>query len=214
MGRNHVRVLRELGCDVVMIDPDPAAGADFEHQHEAPEYSHAVIATPIDALAHEAGLALRYGADVLVEKPMASSLAEAVELVATAEDLGRLLFVGYTETFNPAVRALDGLPLEGPVTTRRIGGPAVDQTVGATLDLLVHDVAVLRSLGLDPAAASMTAAYADAPGERSLTVGDVTVNYRAWTGGEPLVLELEAFLRGEGFSAREGLEVLRFVESL
>lgn len=221
MGQNHIRVLRELGCEVVTIDPDPATGAEFTNQHEAPAYSHAVIATDIGNLAHEAHLALLHGADVLVEKPMAVSLAEATDLVATADELGRLLFVGYTETFNPAVLSLVDRVPHGPVTTRRIGGPASDQTHGASLDLLVHDVAVLQRLGLDPATALMTAEYASEPGARVLMIGATRVDYRSQTvtgrvvvRAEPLLLELEAFLRGEGFTGREGLEVLRFVESI
>ncbi len=49
---------------------------------------------------------LEVGIDVLVEKPMAASLAEADALIAAAKRAGRILQVGHLERFNPAVVAV------------------------------------------------------------------------------------------------------------
>ena len=52
----------------------------------------------------EVGCALlEMGIDVLVEKPMARTLAEADALIAAAKRHGRILQVGHVERFNPAV---------------------------------------------------------------------------------------------------------------
>ena len=58
---------------------------------------------------------LRAGLDVLVEKPLSRTSAEADEILAAAKEAGRLVMVGHTERFNPALMTLakefvSGLP--------------------------------------------------------------------------------------------------------
>ena len=48
------------------------------------------------------------GIDLLIEKPLAASLADADEIVRVASELGRVVQVGHLERFNPAVRAACG----------------------------------------------------------------------------------------------------------
>jgi predicted dehydrogenase len=91
---------------------------------------------------------LRRGLDVLVEKPIASSLAEADQLIETARQGQRILHVGHTERFNPAVTAAAQVvtqPLFFEV--HRLGvfsGRSLD--VDVIFDLMIHDLDILLSL--------------------------------------------------------------------
>jgi len=123
-GRNHARVLRELeGAELAGIVDTDAARA----QQVAAEYSTRAFAD-LDALAGAVDAAivavptvehaavgchlLARGVDILVEKPIAASLAEADRLIEAARTnrdgraAGRVLQVGHLERFNPAVVAV------------------------------------------------------------------------------------------------------------
>ncbi|MGH9812887.1 MAG: Gfo/Idh/MocA family oxidoreductase, partial [Candidatus Acidiferrales bacterium] len=88
---------------------------------------------------------LRRGVDVLVEKPIAASLAEADDLIRISETQGRILQVGHTERFNPAVAAAAGVvtqPLFFEV--HRLGvfsGRSLD--VDVIFDVMIHDLDIL-----------------------------------------------------------------------
>ena len=91
---------------------------------------------------------LRAGAHVLVEKPIARTLAEADDLVALAKAQRRVLQVGHLQRFNPAFRALE----------RSIGRPIFIETerlapfkqrgvdVDVVLDLMIHDLDLVLSM--------------------------------------------------------------------
>lgn len=87
-------------------------------------------------------------ADVLVEKPMTSTLNEAEFLLRRAEQEDRILAVGHVERFNPVILELrKKLQDIGEdvycVTSQRIGpgpSPMSTENLGAAHDLLVHDV--------------------------------------------------------------------------
>ncbi len=90
---------------------------------------------------------LRAGCDVLVEKPLTSTLDEADELIRLAKEKGRILQVGHLERFNPAVRAARGkirVPLfieSHRLTPFRGRGAEVD----VVLDLMIHDLDIILS---------------------------------------------------------------------
>jgi predicted dehydrogenase len=90
---------------------------------------------------------LRSGVDVLVEKPMAATLAEARDLKAIAERGGRILQVGHLERFNPAIVRLRSI-LKAPrfVECHRLA-PFTERgtDVDVVLDLMVHDLDVILS---------------------------------------------------------------------
>jgi len=96
---------------------------------------------------------LQNGSDVLIEKPMASTLQEADDLIATAEKHGRVLQVGLLERFNPAVlsaRKLIHTPLfieSHRLTPFRGRGTEVD----VVLDLMIHDLDIIQSFVCAPA---------------------------------------------------------------
>ncbi len=108
-----------------------------------------VLATPIDthfALAREA---LAAGKHVLVEKPLATSVAEASELVRLARDIGRMLMVGHTFLYNPAVRELRRLVESGELgriyyaDSARLSLCLLQRDRNVVWDLAPHDVSIL-----------------------------------------------------------------------
>ena len=117
------------------------------------EADAACIATPAHTLAALAHEALAAGLAVLVEKPMATSEADAQALVEDARERGRLLAVGLVERCNPAVVALQAKLADGAagrvyqVHARRLSPfPARESPTGVALDLATHDLDVVRFL--------------------------------------------------------------------
>jgi len=158
-GRQHVRVYRSLD-DVELVgvfDTDGerarAVAQEFETQAldsldaVASEATAASVAVPTGEHARVGQELLRCGLDVLVEKPIASSLAEADALIETAQREKRILQVGHTERFNPAVTAAAQVvtqPLFFEV--HRLGvfsGRSLD--VDVIFDLMIHDLDILLS---------------------------------------------------------------------
>jgi len=93
---------------------------------------------------------LRAGVDLLVEKPIASSVAEAYDLIAAAAARGRILQVGHTERYNPAVQALCA-SVASPrfIEVHRLGVFSRRSTdIDVVLDLMIHDLdLILRLVG-------------------------------------------------------------------
>ncbi len=162
MGRNHVRLLSSLpGAELAGIyDPDPrsaeAAARDYgarifpRLEELAGEIEAAVVAAPTVAHADMGCALLGRGLHVLIEKPLAASLAEADRLLAHTGD--RVLAVGHVEFFNPAVQAL--LAVGTPprfVEVQRLGvfSPR-SLDVDVILDLMIHDLQILHALDPSP----------------------------------------------------------------
>lgn len=95
---------------------------------------------------------MKAGVDVLIEKPLASSLGEADELVQFAAEHGRIAQVGHLERFNPAVRATAALitqPMFFEVHRLSVFSPR-SLDVDVVLDLMIHDLDVVRSFVNSP----------------------------------------------------------------
>ena len=103
---------------------------------------------------HEAVMeALAAGCHVLVEKPIAATLAQADELVAAAKSARRVLAVGHIERYNPAVLELKRRLDEGQLgrvyqfDAQRLGPfPQRIRDVGVVIDLATHDLDLMRFL--------------------------------------------------------------------
>ena len=95
-----------------------------------------------------AGAFLERGIATLVEKPMAASAAESEQLVEDARAGGAVLQVGHIERFNPALRALEQLPIRPKfVNAERLSTYTFRSTdIGVVLDLMIHDLDLLLSL--------------------------------------------------------------------
>jgi predicted dehydrogenase len=106
------------------------------------------IAVPTFLHRQVAGPFLDRGIPTLVEKPMAGSLAEAELLAEQARAAGALLQVGHIERFNPALDALESLPIRAKyVAAERLSTYTFRSTdIGVVYDLMIHDIDLVLSL--------------------------------------------------------------------
>jgi predicted dehydrogenase len=157
-GRNHVRTVRENPRAELKFVVDSKLSQADEHAGEAAATANyedvigkvdaAIVAVPTVAHCEIGCRLLEAGIDVLIEKPIAPTLAEADRLVEAAARHGRILQCGHLERFNPAVIALEQratLPLFFEVHRMSIFTPrALD--VDVVLDLMVHDLDIVLAL--------------------------------------------------------------------
>ena len=95
---------------------------------------------------------MQAGIDVLIEKPLAPSLAEAGELIAIAKKSGRIAQVGHLERFNPAVRATAPFvtrPMFFEIHRLSVFTPR-SLDVDVVLDLMIHDLDAVLSFVNSP----------------------------------------------------------------
>jgi predicted dehydrogenase len=159
LGRHHARILSSLaGVQLVAVVDTNRARADeiaaanltrplYDERELLGQVDAVTIAVPTERHRDIAMPFLSSGVPVLVEKPMASSLAEADEMVDAAGP-GVALAVGHTERFNPAVEAARGL-LAGPrfIEVHRLGTfPERSLDIDVVFDLMIHDLDVVLSL--------------------------------------------------------------------
>jgi predicted dehydrogenase len=116
------------------------------------EVQAASVTVPtIDHLATARAL-MESGVDVLIEKPLATSLSEADELVTLAAEKGRIGQVGHLERFNPAVRATIPLitkPMFFEVHRLSVFTPR-SLDIDVVLDLMIHDLDIVLSFVQSP----------------------------------------------------------------
>jgi len=107
-----------------------------------------VIAVPTAGHLELARPFLDAGVHVLIEKPMASSLAEADALIGAAAASGAVLAVGHTERFNPAIQA--ALPiLQQPrfIEVHRMSGfPERSLDIDVVFDVMIHDLDIILAV--------------------------------------------------------------------
>ena len=159
MGTNHARVMMSLRDArlAVVIDPDEAtgrrvaeqAGARWaqDHRQVAGMVDAAVVAVPTNHHRRVVEDCLDAGIHVLVEKPIASTIADAEAMVAASEASGLVFAVGHVERFNPAILELDALVAEPlHVAVQRISPYTPRIPDGVTADLMIHDLDLVASL--------------------------------------------------------------------
>ncbi|TDO43186.1 putative dehydrogenase [Kribbella sp. VKM Ac-2527] len=118
-GASHVRRVAGLAADgqvelVAVADPvGTATFPDLASLLAATEVDVVVISTPIQTHVPLAELALRAGADVLLEKPPTASLAEFEHLLAVVDETGRACQVGFQVHGSAAARGLADLVADG-----------------------------------------------------------------------------------------------------
>lgn len=160
LGRHHARILSTLpGVDLVAVvdingarAEEIAAGANCRSFTDARDVLDKVdavsIAVPTERHHDIAMPFLHAGVHVLVEKPMAATVAEADAMVAAAEQAGLVLAAGHTERFNPAVETARPL-LVNPrfIEVHRLGTfPERSLDIDVVFDLMIHDLDVVLSL--------------------------------------------------------------------
>ncbi len=163
LGRHHARNYAELTLEgrvelVGVCDTDPETAATIAAGHESEHFTDwrdligkvdaVSIATPTETHCEIACAFLESGVHVLVEKPIASSLADADKMIAAAFASGAKLMVGQLERYNPAMVALR------PHVTRplyfeihRVSPfPNRSLDVDVVLDVMIHDLDAIQWL--------------------------------------------------------------------
>jgi predicted dehydrogenase len=165
-GRNHARVYQQLANEgapvrlVALVDSDTdradavarefgcrAVGSIEQLISTHQEIQAASVAVPTGHHLRVAQQLMQAGIDVLIEKPVATSLAEADELIRVAQRLGRVAQVGHLERFNPAVRATLPIltqPMFFEVHRLSVFTPR-SLDVDVVLDLMIHDLDIVLS---------------------------------------------------------------------
>ncbi len=129
--------------------PSLVATDNHERMLADPEVDAVLVATPISTHHELALAALRAGKHVFVEKPLAASVAEAQELVATANAVDRTLMVGHTFVYSPPVRKVKALLDAGElgdvrfITSSRVNLGLHQKDVSVIWDLASHDLSIL-----------------------------------------------------------------------
>ncbi|MEM2237431.1 MAG: Gfo/Idh/MocA family oxidoreductase [Candidatus Caldarchaeum sp.] len=161
-GVNHLRVLKDIPeceivgvCDIDVERAEKAAkrfsvNAFFKDVDEMVEKVKPEAVTVCTPSTTHAGLALRVldaGCDVLIEKPMASTVEEALQIIEKMDKTGRRVMVGFIERFNPAVQFAYNIIDTGGIGevlllySRRIGWwPERIGDTGVVKDTAIHDI--------------------------------------------------------------------------
>jgi len=165
-GRNHARVYRQLqqeGTELAaIVDADAARAAAVSREFGNPpclsldqvrgRVDAASVAVPTVEHLKVARALMEAGIDVLIEKPLAPSLAEADEIIRVAQETGRIVQVGHLERFNPAVRATVPLltrPMFFEVHRLSVFTPR-SLDIDVILDLMIHDLDIVLSFVHSP----------------------------------------------------------------
>jgi predicted dehydrogenase len=172
-GRNHLRVYSELetadpdaACLLVAaVEPDTARAAETATRYSIPVFATvdellaaglkldaASVAVPTVHHHAVASTLLDAGIDLLIEKPLAATLAEADDLIARADKGKRILQPGHLERFNPAVLAVQPQlrrPMFFEAHRLSVFTPrALD--VDVVLDLMIHDLDIVLTFANSP----------------------------------------------------------------
>jgi len=160
LGRHHARIFSEMeGCELyAVVDTDLNRAQEIAAGYRTSALTDyhdlvgkvAAVSVAVPTILHHriARDLLSQGIDVLVEKPMTSTLQDARELIDLADRQKAILQVGHLERFNGAVLALEKY-INDPrfIESHRIA-PFVDRgvDVDVVLDLMIHDIDIILSL--------------------------------------------------------------------
>ena len=163
-GSKHVRVLSGLaGVELTVIenrrDRLREAAKSFPTVRVAETLDEVrdtldavVVATPPRSHGAIAIEALQAGLHVMIEKPLATSVADAEEIVATADSTGLTVMVGHTFEYNPAVWKLKQIIKSGElgrilyVDTARLNLGRYQNDCNVIWDLAPHDISIVSYL--------------------------------------------------------------------
>jgi predicted dehydrogenase len=164
LGRFHaLKYAAHPACDlvaVVDVDADRCRAIATEVGSEA-RFDHRTLVGQVDCVSIAVNTQYHFevardlltaGIDVLVEKPLTTTVAEGQELLELAVRGRRVLQVGHLERFNPAIRALDGLVTHPRfVECQRLASFTERGTdVDVVLDVMIHDIDLLLAMVPSP----------------------------------------------------------------
>jgi predicted dehydrogenase len=166
LGRHHARILAQMtGVDLAAVaDTNEQAAADTarrcgtrsttDYRELLGQVEAVVVAVPTFAHRLVAGDFLAAGTDVFVEKPIATGVHEARELVDLAARHEALLQVGHVERYNPALLAARPF-LSDPkyIRAERVSPFSFRSTdIGVVHDMMIHDIDLVLDLVAAPVA--------------------------------------------------------------
>ncbi|MFK7820062.1 MAG: Gfo/Idh/MocA family oxidoreductase [Planctomycetaceae bacterium] len=166
LGRHHARILSELdGVELVgVVDQNREQGESVAAACETTWHADCdaiiddvdAVSVVVPTVAHlaVASQVLERGISVLVEKPIASTVAEARQMVDLADANGCVLQVGHIERFNPAMQAVrNQLGTPKYIRAERVSPYTFRSTdISVVLDLMIHDIDLTLSLVDSPIA--------------------------------------------------------------
>ncbi len=164
LGKEHARILAGLAdVDLVAVSDVSAEQARLIAERcgttavsDLDELADRVdaVTVVVPTIYHHA-VAKRFlerGVPVLVEKPIATTVAEADDLIDVAQAHGAPLQVGHIERFNPAFEELVSRPMQPKFVESERHGPFTGRStdIGVVLDLMIHDLDLLLTLADAP----------------------------------------------------------------
>jgi len=167
-GSNHIRTLKALGALHAVSDLNSARAEGFASEQDclAIETEQLFVRDDVDAIimalppqfhADMAVRAVEGGKDVLVEKPIALTVADAERAVQAAKDNGRVFMVGHVLRFHPAFETLKALIDKGElgevryIHSHRLGLGKFHTENDALWDLAPHDLSMILAItGTEP----------------------------------------------------------------
>ena len=156
MGRFHAEKFAAIDSAelVAVVDSDASRTRETDYKPWLAKIDAACVAVPTKFHFQVVKDCLEAGVHVLVEKPMATTLAEADALLELARAKGLVLQVGHLQRFNPAFQALaaqGGRPLFIDIE-RLAPFKARGTDVDVVLDLMIHDLDLVLALARAPVA--------------------------------------------------------------
>jgi UDP-N-acetylglucosamine 3-dehydrogenase len=166
MGRHHIRNYSAIPESVLVAVADPnlateelasANGAkhytDYNVMLDTEKPDAVSVAVPTFLHAEVGAAVMNRGIHVMLEKPIASTVEDADELMRLAQRNKIIFTVGHIERYNPVVRKLkelidtDRLGGITSIVSKRVGGlPTVEPKTDVILDLAVHDIDIMSFL--------------------------------------------------------------------
>ena len=143
---------RSLVARIERLHPQARVIQNYSEILDDPKIDAVLIATPVSSHFSLALAALRAGKHVFVEKPLASSTEEAMQLADEAHSRRKVLMVDHVFVYTPAVRRIRKLIDEGAVgrlyyyDSVRVNLGLFQQDVNVIWDLAVHDLAIMDFL--------------------------------------------------------------------
>lgn len=137
--------------------PEAEVFTDFQRMIETTKLDVVVIATPVRTHYELSRAALLAGKHVLVEKPMAVTSGECMDLIKIAQSMGLILMVGHTYLFAPAVRRIAEIIGSGEIgelkyiNGQRLNLGLFQSDINVVWDLAPHDLSIiLHVMGESP----------------------------------------------------------------
>ena len=160
MGEIHARIYSQLPHSdfIAVVDTDAGRAKKLAKKYKcSPHTDCSEILDKVDAVTisaptlyhHElAKKCIEKNVAVLIEKPLASSVEQAKEIVELAKARGCVVAVGHSERCNPVVQAMKRLNIEPKfIEAHRISPyPFRSTDIGVVLDVMIHDIDIILSL--------------------------------------------------------------------